>query len=86
MRDCLDSIERITCLLHLTPSRPPACEGASEKVVAADAPRRGNGAADNHPLAARRFAPANQRMERTSVEASKLAPPSAAHPQPRYVG
>jgi len=23
-------------------------------------------------------------MERTSVEASKLAPPSAAHPQPRY--
>jgi hypothetical protein len=51
--------------------------------VAADAPRRGNGAADNHPLAVRRFAPANQRMERTSVEASKLAPPSTAHPQPR---
>jgi len=58
---------------------------AAQKVVAAEAPRRGNGAADNNPLAARRFAPGSQRMERTSVEASKFAPPSSAHPQPRYI-
>ncbi len=32
----------------------------------------------------RRSAPPIKRMERTSIEASKLAPPSAAHPQPRY--
>ncbi len=32
----------------------------------------------------RRSAPPIKRMERTSVVASKLAPPSAAHPQPRY--
>jgi len=45
--------------------------------------RRAIGAADGHPLSVRRFAPAIQRMERTAVAASKLTPPSAAHPQPR---
>ena len=46
--------------------------------------RHAIGAADGHPLSVRRFAPAIQRMERTAVAASKLTPPSAAHPQPRY--
>ena len=47
--------------------------------------RRAIGAADGHPLSVRRFAPAIQRMERTAVAASKLTPPSAAHPQPRWM-
>ena len=39
----------------------------------ADAPRRAIGAADYHPPAVRRFAPAIQRMQRTGSTASKLA-------------
>ena len=39
----------------------------------------------NHPPSVRRFAPAIQRMQRTSVAANKLAPPPAADPRPRYI-
>jgi hypothetical protein len=49
----------------------------------ADASRRAIGAADDHPLSVRRFAPAIKRLQRTVVPASPLARPPAADPQRR---
>ena len=51
----------------------------------ADAMRRAIGAANYRPPSARRVAPAIQRMQRTVVHASKLARPTAADPQSRYL-
>jgi hypothetical protein len=47
------------------------------------ASHRAIGAADHHPLYARRFAPAIKHLQRTVIPASKLAYPSAADPQHR---
>ncbi len=62
---------------------PPARRRLIANVGAA-ASRRANGAAYSHPLSVRRFAPANQRLQRTAGPASKLARPSAADPRPRW--
>ena len=45
--------------------------------------RRANGAAYFHPLSVRRFAPANQRLQRMASPASKPAGPPTADPWPR---
>jgi len=58
---------------------------ADQPTDGADASRRAIGAAHYHPLSVRRFAPAIKRMQRTAVPASKLACPSAADTQPRWV-
>jgi len=49
------------------------------------ASRRAIAAADCHPLSARRFAPAIERLQRTCVPASTLAVPHDADPQRRYM-
>jgi hypothetical protein len=53
----------------------------SPRPVGADASRRANGARGLRPRVARRFAPANTRLERTPAPASKLTSASAAQPR-----
>jgi len=54
--------------------------GSAQSPVVEDA-RVLDNAADDHPQAARRCAPHNQRMQQSIPSASKLAPGLAADPQ-----
>src|SRR5262245_35930150 len=81
-------LARVTAVfLHLT-TRWSGCGNPRRSAwsVGADASRRANGAHGLRPRVARRYAPANTRLERTPAPASQLASASAAQPRAPFGG